>query len=294
MVPHRRILQALAVVAMARADGPKYVASLLDLYDLKFPCELVDFTAIEVQQRLPPVLEVWFATTDVGATLDYRPLVRAVAHLKLTDVITIGPDGPTVVLPANVLRIRKNETMRTLVETAMLCEISIEIICADVRQMFGVSLDDSEVRRYCELFVDREYAEGEAWEAYARCVGPDQAMFRRGLMGQPKDFVRWRLGVPVSLNSDVVLNRMMSDAYYTERMVKNGAGNLGLTLSKDELARVKLERDTIFKAMELRTKMKEASGGDGAKTAMDMLSGVVAKYESQDGLPTLDELTADG
>lgn len=294
MVPHRRILQAIALVAMARADGPKYAETLLDGLELKFPCDLVDFTAIEVQQRLPPALEVWFTTTDIGTTLDYRPLVRAVAHLKLSDIVVIGASGPTVELPAAIRRIRKNEAMRTMVETSLLCEISVETVCSDVRQMFGFQFDEGDVRRYSELFVDREYTEGQAWEDYARCIGADHALFRRALIGQPKDFVRWRLGVPVSLNSEIVLNRMMSDAYYTERLVKSSAGNLGINLTKDELARVKMERETIFKAMELRTKMKEAAGGDGAKTALDMLSTVVARYESQDDLPTIDELTANG
>lgn len=291
MVPHRRILQALALVAMARADGPKYAESLCEALNLKFPCDLVDFTMVEIQQRLPPVLEVWFTTTDIGATLDYRPLVRAVTYLKLSDVVTIGPTGPTVVLPLGLKRLRDNQAIRTMLETSLLCEINQETICADLRQMYGINVDESDIRRYGELFVDREYMEGDSWTRYMRCIGEPEALFRRALIGQPKDFVRWRLGVPVSLNSETVLNRMMSDAYYTERLVKSTAGNLGITLTKDELARVKLERDTIFKAMDMRAKMKDSSGGDTAKNALTLLAGVVAKYESQDDLPTMDDLS---
>lgn len=290
MVPHRRILQAVALVAMARADGPKHAAELLLIFDIQFPCVLADFTAAEIQGRLPAVLDAWFNTTDMAATMDYRPLATAAGNLGLRDIVTIGPTGPTVILPPGVKRLRDNQAIRTMLETSILCEIDLETTCADLKQMYGCNIDESDVRRYGELFVDREYIEGEAWTRYITCIGNDEAIFRRGLIGQPKDFIRWRLGVPVSLNSETVLDRLMSDAYYTERLVKRNAGNLGINLSKDELARVKLERDTIFKAMDMRGKMHDAKGGDSAKQALATLAGVVAKYESQDALLTQDEL----
>lgn len=290
MVPHRRILQAVALVAMARADGPKHAAELLLILDIQFPCVLADFAAAEIQGRLPAVLDAWFNTTDMAATLDYRPLATAAGNLGLRDIVTIGPTGPTVILPAGIKRLRDNQAIRTMLETSILCEIDQETICSDLKQMYGCNIDESDVRRYGELFVDREYIEGEAWTRYITCIGNDEAIFRRGLIGQPKDFIRWRLGVPVSLNSETVLDRLMSDAYYTERLVKRNAGNLGINLSKDELARVKLERDTIFKAMDMRGKMHDAKGGDSAKQALATLAGVVAKYESQDALLTQDEL----
>lgn len=292
MVPHRRILQAVALVAMARADGPKHAEELLAAFDARFPCALADFTAAEVQHRLPAVLESWFLTTDIQATLDYRPLFQATQLLGLRDVVTVGPTGPTVVLPAGIKRLRDNQAIRTMLETSILCEIDQETACDDLKRMYGCRVDEADIRRYAELFVDREYIEGDSWGHYMLCIGKDEAIFRRSLIGQPKDFVRWRLGVPVSLNSEEVLNRLMSDSYYTERLIKRNAGNLGVSMTKDEMARVKLERDTMFKAMEMRSKMKDAAGGDSAKVALATLAGVVAKYESQDGLLTKDELAA--
>ncbi len=277
---------------MARADGLKHAGELLLALDAKFPCAVPDFTAAEVQNRIPAVLDTLFNTTDMGVTLDYRPLVDAATFLHVRDVVTIGPTGPTVILPTGIKRLRDNQAIRTMLETSILCEIDLETICSDLKQIYGCNVDEADVRRYGELFVDREYIEGEAWTRYILCIGNQEAVFRRGLIGQPQDFVRWRLGVPVSMNSEMVLDRLMSDAYYTERLVKRTAGNLGLTLSKDELARVKMERDTIFKAMEMRGKMHDARGGDSAKQALATLAGVVAKYESQDHLPTREELAA--
>ncbi len=292
MVPHRRILQAVALVAMARADGPKHAAGLLLAFDIQFPCVLADFAAAEIQSRLPAVLDAWFNTTDMATTLDYRPLATAAGNLGLRDIVTIGPTGPTVIVPVGIKRLRDNQAIRTMLETSILCEIDQETICADLKQMYGCNIDESDIRRYGDLFVDREYIEGEAWTRYMTCIGEEEAIFRRGLIGQPKDFVRWRLGVPVSLNSETVLDRLMSDAYYTERLVKRNAGNLGINLSKDELARVKLERDTMFKAMDMRGKLHDAKGGDSAKQALATLAGVVAKYESQDALLTIAELNS--
>jgi hypothetical protein len=290
MVPHRRILQAVALVAMARADGPKHAEALEQTLSVRFPCALADFTTVEVQGRLPAALDAWFCTTDMASTMDYRPLMRAAAFLQVSDLVVVGANGPTIVLPAGVRRIRDNEAMVRMVETSLLCNVSLETVCSDLRQMFGCSLDESDLRRYGELFADREYVEGESWTNYMRCIGNDEALFRRALIGQPKDFIRWRLGVPVALNAESVLNRLMSDAYYTERLLKSSSGNMGLNMTKDEMARVKLERDTIFKALAMRNDMREAAGGDSAKTAMATLSAVVAKYESQDDLLSRDEL----
>lgn len=275
---------------MARADGTKHAESLQRLFDIKFPCAIVDFMAAEVQARLPAALEAWFITTDISMTLDYRPLMQAASTLGVRDVITIGETGPTVFLPPGLRRLRQNEAIRTLVETGLLCEIDLETLRSDLCRMYGVDVDESDIRRYAELFVDREYIEGTCWDNYTRCIGTNEAVFRRCLIGQPKDFVRWRLGVPVSMNADDILNRLVSDAYYTERLIKRQAGNLGLELTKEEIARVKLERDTMFKALEMRSKIKESAGGDTAKQALATLAGVVAKYESQDSLLSRDEL----
>ncbi len=275
---------------MARADGPKHAEALEQTLSVRFPCALPDFATVEVQQRLPAALDAWFITTDMATTLDYRPLMRAASTLQVSDLVVIGAAGPTVILPAGVRRIRDNAAMVRMVEASLMCGIGLETLCGDLRQMFGCSIDEADLRRYGELFVDREYLEGEAWSLYMRCIGDEEALFRRALIGQPKDFVRWRLGVPVALNAEAVLNRLMSDAYYTERLLKGTAGNMGLNLSKDEMTRIKMERDTIFKALALRNDMHADSGGDTAKQALATLAGVVAKYEAQDDLLSRDEL----
>jgi len=290
MVPHRRVLQAFALVAMARADGPEHTKLLEIQYDVKFPVTLVDFTTLEVHPYIPEILEAWFLTTDISSTQDYRPLMQAAEHLKVRDIVAMSPDGPTVILPVGVHKLRANQQVRSLLETSLLCEIELEVICADLKHMYGMNVEDVDVERYAELFVDREYIEGQAWTLYTTCIGQEEALFRRVLIGQPKDFVRWRLGAPVSLNCEQVLDRMMSDAFYTEKLIKRNAGNLGITLSKEELARVKLERETIFKAMDFRNKLHDAAGGDHARTALQMLAGVVAKYEGMGDLPSRADL----
>jgi hypothetical protein len=176
------------------------------------------------------------------------------------------------------------------IETCMLCGVSDTQIGDDLKRLYGMDPDEASLGLFRALFVDAEYAAGDGWLTYVRCIGDAEGTFKRRLMGQPSDFVRWKLGVPVQLDTEKVLDRMVSDAYYTERLIKMDAGENGLHLGKDEVARVKLERDTIFKAMDRKQKLRESAGGTQADAALRAIGQLVAGYESQDGLPLLTEL----
>jgi hypothetical protein len=56
------------------------------------------------------------------------------------------------------------------------------------------------------------------------------------------------------LDTTRVLDRLISDAYFTERIIKAEAGGMGVSLSKSQLERVKMERDTVLKGVDRRLK----------------------------------------
>ena len=87
------------------------------------------------------------------------------------------------------------------------------------------------------------------------------------MTGQHPDFVRWRLGVPVELNTEQVLNRLLSDAYFTDRMLKVNAGDNGIHLTKEERDRAKMERDTIFKVLKAKESLRASSEGEDGHTS---------------------------
>jgi hypothetical protein len=291
MVPHRRILQAISLVTQSIGKGPGQAAKIADGFGVKFPVEFSKFLTKEVYNRLPAPLEAWFRTMDATAVYDYRPLHMAAGQLGLTDLVNIGDTGPAVILPKPMPEIRKHDSLRKFVEGSILAAIPSATIASDVNRTFGLVLSEEDVVRYAEVFVDREYTEGDNWLLYACCIGAEEAKFKRQLIGQHPDFVRWRLGARyVELDAEVVLNRLISDSYFTERVIKAEAGNMGRALDKNDMARIKMERDTLFKAIDRRTKLREVSGGDESKAALAMISGVVARYESFDDLMSREEL----
>lgn len=268
-------------MALTRADGAAHAEQLRASLRVQFPVPLEALITETVFPKLPAAIEALLMSTDLAATPDYRPLFAAAQYLEVAEVVSIGPGGPTVTLPARVQRWRDDPTLRIFIETCHLCGISQTQIAEDLRRMYGLDVDEGELAFFINYFVDREYTKGGLWLLYERCIGPDESQFKRQLMAQPHDFVRWKLGVPVHLESDRVLDRLISDSYFTERLIKFQSGD-ATALGRDEVARIKLERDTIFKALDRRLKHQQSRGeGDGANTAAQAISRIVLEYRDQ-------------
>ena len=268
-------------MALTRADGAAYAEQLRQAFHIQLPYPLESVVKELVFPKLPAAVEALLMSTDFTATPDYRPFLAAAQYLEVSPVVGINGSGPAVTLPARVQRWRDDSTLRLFIETCHLCGISQTQIAEDLRRMYGLDVDEGELALFTNFFVDREYSKAGSWLLYERCIGAEEAQFKRQLMAQPHDFVRWKLGVPVHLESDRVLDRLLSDSYYTERLIKFQAGD-ATALGRDELARIKLERDTIFKALDRRLKHQQSRGeGDGANTAAQAISRIVLEYAEQ-------------
>lgn len=260
-------------------------------HGVAFPGSVQDFIKTNVLGALPAGEEAWLRTTNAATLRDVRPFFTCAKALGVDAVVTITGDGPAVNFMTAVSKWRSVDSIRLFIETCWFAGIDVHMIAEDLKRMWGVDHDEAAITQFVEYFVDREWTEGDSWIAYEQCVGSEESTFKRGLMQQPHEYVRWKLGVPVSLDAERVLHRLVSDAYFTERLLKQESGNHGLRMTKDELARVKLERETIFKGIDRLQKYRDAGGGDGAQKAVDAIAAIVATYESQDTLLTMSELT---
>jgi hypothetical protein len=294
MVPHRQFLQLVGLISLIGPAGQAHAVELQDQYAARSPIPFSVWVEEQTLVALPPVVRVLLQTTDMPTTGDYRPLFQAAAALNLDAYLAMGPLGPTVQLPTAVETWRTNDTARLFVEVCMLCSIPDAQIQEDMHRIYNTAVDAGDLACFRRLFMDVEFALGPGWAMYERAIGVTEARFKRQLVSQPHDYVRWRLGVPVQLKSEAVLDRLVSDAYFTERMLKGQAGEMGIRMGKDEMARMKLERDTIFKGMVLQMKLKaveaDKGGGDVAKQIQDTLAGI-AMLPDLDPVLTVDNLT---
>ncbi len=287
MVPHHKILQAISLVALCRSDGVGAVARFCADARVTFPVTLAEFLHTQVFPELPPGLEAWLRSTDAALLRDYRPMMEAASRLGVADVLGLGPDGAILALPGMLPKWRQDDTLRVFIETLLLAGVPTATVAADIQRMWGYPVDESAVALFGRYFADREYTEGEHWSAYLKCIAPSEATLKRDLMHQPHEYARWRMGVPVSMSNEQVLDRLISDAYFTERLLKAEAGNHGLRMSKDEIVRLKLERDTLFKALNAKQKLKmaESAGGGGddveARKVAETLKAIGLQYEEQ-------------
>ncbi len=285
MVPHRQALRLITLIGLSSSDCAQKIADLSAKLDVKFPCEKTEFAESDFFPSLTPEVEACFTTSDILLTLDYRPFYAAARELGVERFIAIDENGPALGLSPSLLRWRSNATMRQFIECCILAGIPLTQISMDLSRMYGCDVNDADLKTFELLFVDRTYASGNSWLDYTRCIGDGEATFKRRLMNEPHDFVRWKLGVPVALASDLVIDRMISDAYYTERLLRHEAEDT-TKLSKDELNRIKMERDTIFKCLDRRIKLKETdpkhTGNGSSVDAASAIRRIVLDFARQD------------
>jgi hypothetical protein len=286
VVPHRKILRAIALAANASLTPDDARIAMCGKFHVKFPRDFIAFMRDEILAYITPEAEAMLTTKD-PSKLDYRPELMAAEELEL-GLLSITPKGLAVLVPELMLRLRKHDTLRICIETMILCGITTAQIAEDVRKMYGLSITEDDVVLFGDLFCDREFAEGDSWIEYTQCIGLEETRFKFQLMNAPKDYVRYALGAKVQLDSSEVLDRLLSDSYYTSQRLKIENPNP----SRDEMTRIKMERDTMFKAMDRRIKIKEvdaATGEKGGNNAAALINNIIVKYGTPD-VPMMDEL----
>lgn len=265
-------MQLLALVACSRHNGRAYVGLLSEQLVVKFPVPVDRFLVQDVYPHLSPALEAFFLSVQPIYQDTREPFLAAVQALGLASVADLGACGPDIRLPPAIQRWRSHQTVRIFIEACMLVGISVTIIAEDLRRVWNLDVSEDDLHLFKVLFADPEGLRGDGWYNYELTVGTAEATFKHRLVGQPHDFVRWKLGVPVGLDSEQVINRLVSDAYYTERQIKFEAGEGALDLTKDQMARIKLERDTMFKGLNLRVKIAESKTGGSVQAAQSAIS----------------------
>jgi hypothetical protein len=280
MVPHRKILRAIALVSYCATDSVATRNRLCDKNAVRFPGSFTDFWTKEVTHWLTPALQALMMTTDAYLTNDVRPILEAARILEVSDYIFFSHKSDSIDLDVSetILKWRSNNDVRLFIETEILCGMEQAAIAEDLRRLYGIKVDEADIRRFGDLYCDREFALGDDWFNYTTCIGAEEAGFKVRMMAQNREYVRWKLGVPIALDSDIILDRMMSDGYFTCQQIKAENDN---NMSPADLQRVKLERETIFKCMDRKIKYKEASGGNDATEAVNAIGKIALKFSEE-------------
>src|SRR5271170_5584913 len=87
MVPHRKILRAIALVSYCAIDSVATRNRLCDKHGVKFPGSVTDFWTKEVLHWLTPALQALMLTTDTALTNDVRPILEAAQTLEVSDYL---------------------------------------------------------------------------------------------------------------------------------------------------------------------------------------------------------------
>jgi hypothetical protein len=285
VVPHAQILRAISLAAHSSLRPAERIHELKTQFHVEYPCPEAIFWKAEVLEYLPVEIRVPLETTCAEFTRNYDYLFRAATGLELNDVLTVSAEGPTVRLGDPLDSWRSHDGMRFALDALLLCKVSPGGIKDDFRQLYGRTALEQDVLKYAKYFVDKEYL--DAWALYSKCLPAAVATEYRRMTAEPIDFVRYKLGIPVALDSEMVLNRLMSEAYFTERLIKHerrDASDLSAlpSLSPKDLQRIKLERETVFKCMDRLLKLKEQGHGTERADATKELDALVIELKNHD------------
>lgn len=297
--PYNRFQAVLAIASLTRPSGQGWAQaqavewSCVDKMAPKrgTPGWIPSVLRHVVYPKVNPAAEAYLATYVPGISAP-EPMAVPVSELGFGSHLKVRADGLELTVVEFFRRWREDQNLSVFLDVCVLADVPLRQVKDDIRLLWNVTTTPEDLQVYADLFIDRDLLR-YGWAGYEAAYGAERANFVRGLMNQPHDYVRWKLGVPVSLDSTLIIDRLMSEAYYTERSLKAEMGD-GMHLSKDMMARVKMERDTLFKALDRRLKIaesKSASNGQDAvvNKALETLAGLSLKYEEQ-SFPLVDEL----
>lgn len=301
MVPYARALSAIVLSGYAVRDDAFIRRELSSLYAILFPPPPWDAAFVKdyVDDRLKPETRIALETAQCAVTRDYGVVFDAAEELGVASYVALGnpytaavsSQDPSFVIPDFMYQIRTHERMRFAIDSMLLCRIPEETVSSDVYKLFGVMFEPEQIEEYRQLFADVSFL--KQWHVYALCVSSDVYNAQRRMVQEHQDFVRWKLGVPVHLDAETVLDRLISEAYFTERLLKSQAprSSDGLLpeLSHADLMRIRMERDTIFKCLEKRAKIRSESSDPAVRDALQQLQLLRVEY-TEHQFPTKEEL----
>lgn len=293
MVPHCGILRAISLARLsAGAHSEEHWCKELHV---EYPVAMHEFDETYVDECLSPGFLAKLRTTSYRRPGSIEVYLEAAALLRVSEVITVNSDSLDVTIPESLRLWREDTSYRMFLETSLLAKVPLAVIMSDIRDVFQFDLSEDEVLLYGRMFADPAFTRGQFWAWYVKCIGAEEATFKFKLLREPHDYVRWRLGIPVSLPTDRVIDRLVSDAYYADRLLHADQGPDG-TLSRASLDRIKMERDTIIKALALRMRreiaVRASTSSKSSEVVHTLLAGLSMGMAATE-LPTLEDLSRD-
>jgi hypothetical protein len=294
VVPHQTFLDAVALLAACRPSERALIDDELESWGCQAPLR---WEPRLIYNKLPPERRprLLFFDPTIQSPLTEGEQITFIQAIGAQGLLRATPTGP-VWEPAiqAFVQWRQHKSLRIFLETCLLAGVAVPQVAVDVRTCWGVAPTEDDIAKFARLFADREGLLGMGWLHYAHCIGEAEADFKRKLITQPHDFLRWKLGVPVSLDSTRVIERLVSDAYYTERLLKAEIGDNGLHMPKETLARIKMERDTMFKGIDRLIKLRDGGTDSEEKQKVREALSQFELVDSADGeFRSLDDLLAE-
>lgn len=120
--------------------------------------------------------------------------------------------------------ILKNRLIHRHIECSLIGRLTPEEISADINDTYHVSLHPHIIEDFRELFMDLSFVSNQnEWSVYMKSLPRDEQIFRNAILLQPRDYVRWKLGVRVSVDIAESLHEIASDMFwrYKESLADN-------------------------------------------------------------------------
>jgi hypothetical protein len=281
VVPHDKALKLILLASFASKDPTWTVANYCAKLKVEYPRGHTASYFKNILNELDDSIAQFFVKRyDIydgqlifkkDLPIEMAPVLDAGEQLGILNYLQVDETGLSLLIPQTLYKWRQNDPLRKLIEICFLCGFTVNELAADLLSVYGYGVIEIDLFKFLDLFVNPEFTKGDDWLEYEACfpASSTEPSDRLKLMSEPKDYVKWRLNLPVEIDSDTILNRLIADAYFVEKLIKSRHARTDTSLHSSEFDRIKLERDTIMKSLDRQVKIRSTNAAAGAKFSLD-------------------------
>lgn len=194
-----------------RVDVSEIKKSLYSLgLSIPAPSEILTYEA-EIVKAAHPSLHKYLCDPKLKKTkARIKPLYDLVMALGLKAYFDIRYPLDTL------FKVLQGVEVRAAIEALCLSHILAEEVVTLINRRWGYSLTKEDLQHYKDLFWDTEAFDVDSWVFHLAQCKPKEQLLKSFALAHPEemDKLKWLAGLPVDLDYTVLLNKVMTDAYY--------------------------------------------------------------------------------
>ena len=123
----------------------------------------------------------------------------------------------------------RNKLIQRHIECSFIAKMTPEEIYSDIEELYNLNMDIELLEDYRRLMIDISLCGNQNnWFLYMKTLPRSECLFKNSIILQPKDYVRWKLGIKKPVDPIDALKEMSTDLFwkYKESLADSSSAGL--------------------------------------------------------------------